>query len=171
MATRRGSGGTFSGGPLVLLALIVAVACAPAAPAPTAAPEKPAAPAVAPTTAPAAKPAAPAPKAATPAKLTVFVGPAVNYDTVWMADVNGFYKEEGLDIEFRLFPSGTTAMETFKTGVGDINFGGDLPGVQYWLNNNKDYRLLFVTERDAKGYLGVSSKDITKPQDLKGKTI
>jgi ABC-type nitrate/sulfonate/bicarbonate transport system substrate-binding protein len=62
-------------------------------------------------------------------------------------------------------------METFKTGVGDINFGGDLPGVQYWLNNNKDYRLMFVMERNAKGYLGVASKDISKPQDLKGKTI
>jgi ABC-type nitrate/sulfonate/bicarbonate transport system substrate-binding protein len=103
--------------------------------------------------------------------LTVFWSPSVNTDSAWMADAKGFYKEEGLDVEFRLFPSGTTAMETFKTGVGDINFGGELPAVGYWVANNKDYRLIYLMERDAKGYLAAAQKDITKPQDLKGKTI
>jgi ABC-type nitrate/sulfonate/bicarbonate transport system substrate-binding protein len=42
-------------------------------------------------------------------KLTVFVGPTPIYDSVWMADAMGFYKEEGLDVQFRLFPSGTTS--------------------------------------------------------------
>jgi ABC-type nitrate/sulfonate/bicarbonate transport system substrate-binding protein len=104
-------------------------------------------------------------------KLTVFVGPTPIYDSVWMADAMGFYKEEGLDVQFRLFPSGTTALQTFKTGVGDINFGGDLPGVQYWNETNKNYRLITVLERDAKGYVAAAKKSIARPQDLKGKTI
>lgn len=177
MGIGSGFGRTFpSALMMVCLTVSATLACAPTAPSSTTkATDKPAAP-VAPTAAPAApaaaaKPADTASKPATPMKLSVFVGPAPNYDSVWMADANGFYKEEGLDVEFRLFPSGTTAMETFKTGVGDINFGGELPGVNYWVNNNKDYRLIYVMERDAKGYIGAASKDITQAQDLKGKTI
>src|SRR3546814_20600683 len=67
-------------------------------------------------------------------EITVFSGPVTKYDAVWMAEANGFYEEEGLDIQFRDFPSGTTALLTFLTGQGDIVFNGDLPGVRPWLH-------------------------------------
>ena len=142
---------------MVCLTVATTLACMPAPSSRTSnAPDTPAASAVEPTA---------------PMKLSVFGAPAPNYDSVWMSDANGFYKEEGLEVELRLFPSGTTAMETFKTGVGDINFGGELPAVNYWLNNNKDYRLIYVMERNAKGYVVAASKDISTAQDLRGKTV
>jgi ABC-type nitrate/sulfonate/bicarbonate transport system substrate-binding protein len=104
-------------------------------------------------------------------KLVVFSQPLPLWDSLWMADAKGFYKEEGLDVQFRMFPSGTTSLQTFKLGEGDINMGGDLPGVNYWLGNNKDFRVVMVVERDSKGYVAASSKAVVKAQDLKGKTI
>jgi ABC-type nitrate/sulfonate/bicarbonate transport system substrate-binding protein len=106
-----------------------------------------------------------------PLKFTLFGQPSPNNDAVWMAIAKGFYKQEGLDITYRLFPSGTTAFQTFQTGQGDIVLSGDLPSVRYFERVKGDYRTIAVVERDTKGYVAVASKDIKKPQDLVGKTI
>jgi len=106
-----------------------------------------------------------------PLKMTLFGQPSVNNDSVWMAFEKGFYQQEGLDITYRLFPSGTTALQTFQTGQGDIVMTGDLPSVQYFFRVKGDYRTIAVIERDAKGYVVVTRKEITKPQDLAGKTV
>jgi len=104
-------------------------------------------------------------------KMTLFGQPSVNNDSIWMAIEKGFYQQEGLDITYRLFPSGTTAFQAFQTGQGDVVMSGDLPSVQYFFRANGDYRTIAVIERDAKGYVAVAQKGITKPQDLAGKTI
>ena len=104
-------------------------------------------------------------------KLLVFSQPIPQYDSIWMADSKGFFKAEGLDVTFRMFPSGTTAMQIYRTGEGDILMGGDLPGVNYWLAEKGNYRLIAALARDPKGYLLTANKSIQKPQDLKGKTV
>jgi ABC-type nitrate/sulfonate/bicarbonate transport system substrate-binding protein len=106
-----------------------------------------------------------------PLKVTLFGQPSVNNDAIWMAFEKGFYQQEGLDVTYRLFPSGTTAFQAFQTGQGDIVMTGDLPSVQYFFRVKGDYRTIAVIERDAKGYVVVAGKDITKPQDLIGKTV
>ena len=67
-----------------------------------------------------------------PLKVTLFGQPSVNNDAIWMAFEKGFYQQEGLDVTYRLFPSGTTAFQSFQTGQGDIVMTGDLPSVQYF---------------------------------------
>jgi NitT/TauT family transport system substrate-binding protein len=112
-----------------------------------------------------------APAEQTPLKMTLFGQPSVNNDSIWMALQNGFYQQEGLDVTYRLFPSGTTAFESFKSGQGDIVMTGDLPSVQYFFRVKGDYRTIAAIERDAKGYVVVARKDVTSPQDLAGKTV
>ena len=104
-------------------------------------------------------------------KITVLTGPTLLYDAVWMADAGGFYKGENLDVQFRLFPTGTTALQTFKNGQGDIVLVGDLPGLVYWENNNHDLRFINILERDSKGYTVTARTSITKASDLAGKTV
>ena len=104
-------------------------------------------------------------------KMTLFGQPSVNNDSIWMALEKGFYQQEGLDVAYRLFPSGTTAFQAFQTGQGDIVMTGDLPSVQYFFRVKGDYRTIAVIERDAKGYVAVAQKSITRPQDLLGKTV
>jgi ABC-type nitrate/sulfonate/bicarbonate transport system substrate-binding protein len=104
-------------------------------------------------------------------KMTLFGQPSVNNDAIWMAFEKGYYQQEGLDVTYRLFPSGTTAFQSFQTGQGDIVMTGDLPSVQYFFRVKGDYRTIAVVERDAKGYVAVARKEITKPQDLLGKTV
>src|ERR1700730_16307992 len=104
-------------------------------------------------------------------KMTLFGQPSVNNDSIWMAMDKGFYQQEGLDITYRLFPSGTTAFQAFQTGQGDIVMTGDLPSIQYYFRVNGDYLTIAAIERDAKGYVAVAGKAIKTPQDLAGKTI
>jgi NitT/TauT family transport system substrate-binding protein len=106
-----------------------------------------------------------------PLKMTLFGQPSVNNDAIWMAIEKGFYQQEGLDVTYRLFPSGTTAFQSFQSGQGDIVMTGDLPSVQYFFHAKGDYRTIAAIERDSKGYVVVAGKDITKPQDLIGKTV
>jgi len=106
-----------------------------------------------------------------PLKMTLFGQPSVNNDAIWMALEKGFYQQEGLDLTYRLFPSGTTAFQAFQTGQGDIVMTGDLPSVQYFFRVKGDYRTIAVVERDAKGYVAVVRQEITRPQDLAGKTV
>jgi ABC-type nitrate/sulfonate/bicarbonate transport system substrate-binding protein len=106
-----------------------------------------------------------------PLKFTLFGQPSVNNDAIWMAIERGFYKAEGLDMTYRLFPSGTTAFQAFQTGQGDIVMTGDLPSVQYFFRVKGDYRTIAAIERDAKGYVAVAGKDIKTAKDLIGKTV
>jgi NitT/TauT family transport system substrate-binding protein len=104
-------------------------------------------------------------------KITLFGQPSVNNDAIWMALANGYFKEQGLEVEYRVFPSGTTAFQTFKTGQGDIVMTGDLPSVQYFFQNPGQYQTFAAIERDSKGYVVVARKEISRPQELAGKTI
>ena len=93
-------------------------------------------------------------------KLTVYAQPSVNNDSLWMAFANNEYTKEGLDITYRLFPSGTTAFQSFNMGQGDIILSGDLPSVQYFFKADGAYRVFAVIERDATGYVSVARKDL-----------
>jgi ABC-type nitrate/sulfonate/bicarbonate transport system substrate-binding protein len=102
--------------------------------------------------------------------LSVFAQPGTNADSLWIAEAKGLFREQGLDVTIRLFPSGTTAFQSFKTGIGDIIYSGDLPALQYWQRGGS-YRMIAPSERDAKGYLGITVNAIAGPADLVGKTI
>src|ERR1700730_16611561 len=104
-------------------------------------------------------------------KITLFGQPSVNNDAIWMAIANGYFKEQGLEVDYRVFPSGTTAFQTFKTGQGDIVMTGDLPSVQYFFENPGQYQTFAAIERDAKGYVVIARKDIRTAKDLAGKTV
>ena len=102
-------------------------------------------------------------------KVTLFGQPSVNNDAIWMAIEYGYFKEQGLEVDYRVFPSGTTAFQTFRTGQGDIVMTGDLPSVQYFFNNPGQYQTFVAIERDAKGYVVIARKDIRTAKDLAGK--
>jgi ABC-type nitrate/sulfonate/bicarbonate transport system substrate-binding protein len=104
-------------------------------------------------------------------KVVLFGQPSVNNDAIWMALEYGYFKEQGLEVEYRVFPSGTTAFQTFRTGQGDIVMTGDLPSVQYFFNNPGQYQTFAAIERDAKSYVVIARKEIKSPKDLAGKTV
>lgn len=104
-------------------------------------------------------------------KVTVFIGPLAGLDSIWMADAQGYFRAEGLDVDLKQFPSGTTALQTFKTGAGDLVHTGELPAVNYWLSSNKEYRVVAVEERNSLSYSVTALNEVKSAADLKGKTV
>src|SRR5258706_12296655 len=104
-------------------------------------------------------------------KITLFGQPSVNNGAIWMGLEHGYVKAQGLEVEYRVFPAGTTAFQTFRTGQGDIVMTGDLPSVQYFFNNPGQYQTIAAIERDSKGYVVIARKDIRTAKDLAGKTV
>ena len=105
-----------------------------------------------------------------PDKLTIFVTASPAIDSVWMAEAKGVFKAENLDVAIKVFPSGTTATQTFQTGAGDIMLTGDLPGLQYW-QHGAAYKIISPVERDSKGYAVIAKTSIKTAADLAGKTV
>src|ERR1700746_1158044 len=93
-------------------------------------------------------------------KMTLFGQPSVNNDSIWMALEKGYYQQEGLDVTYRLFPSGTTAFQSFQTGQGDIVMTGDLPSVQYFFRVKGDYPTMLVVRGEAEGYVVIATKEL-----------
>jgi ABC-type nitrate/sulfonate/bicarbonate transport system substrate-binding protein len=103
--------------------------------------------------------------------LTLFSQQQVQTIAFEFAHSLGYFKQEGLDVAFEYFASGTTAFQVFRTGRGDIVFSGDVPAINYWAQTDHDYRVIAPVEREQKGYELVVKSSIATPQDLRGKVL
>ena len=169
------------------LLLVGLVACAPAAPtaapaAPTQAAAQPAAPtqppagaptaAAKPTIAPTVAPAAPAPTSA-PALTKVKYGlptapPAITTVGAYFALDNGFFKEEGLDVEIVAYPGAVTAVRALLSRDADIVMTG---GDTAFLARASGAPIKIISSPVAKGTDSVvATKDIESFKDLSGKS-
>lgn len=183
---------------LLALLLVATVACASApsptpttapAPAPAAKPTSalpaaaPTAPAPKPTSAPAAAPAAPAAKPAAappapaakpaPALTKVRYGlptapPAITTVGVYYALDNGYFKEEGLDVEVTAYPGSTTAIRALLSRDADIvETGGDTA----FLAQAAGAPIKIISSPVAKGTDAVVvDKSVGSLKDLAGKS-
>ncbi|MQB01642.1 MAG: hypothetical protein GEU78_15360 [Actinobacteria bacterium] len=90
---------------------------------------------------------------------------------IWMAHDQGYYEDVGLDVEMLLFPSGTTALEAFRQGQGDLVGTGDLPGLVYWATHDQETRVIMSPAFGPERFSAVATAEIQAPEDLVGKTI
>lgn len=100
-----------------------------------------------------------------------FLSPNTDSTPLWAAYSQGFYKDAGLNVTVRTFPSGTTAFQAYRSGLGTFVMSGDLPSLQYWINSDHDYRAIQVLTRNTEGYVIEALASIKKPQDLIGKSV
>jgi NitT/TauT family transport system substrate-binding protein len=160
---------------------LVAFALALAACAPAAAPSKPtsgaapAAPAAAPPAAPAAPAAKPAPQG--PEVTTVRVGafPISSLAPFYIADMKGWFQEEGLTIEKipQFGPQGLTVLES---GSMDLNFGDTISST---VAISKGFKFIVVAPAssardappDSSTLLVPAGSSIKSPKDLEGKRV
>lgn len=110
-------------------------------------------------------------------QILIFNQPIPVGDSVWMAQKQGYFDREKLDVKTKYWSSGTLAMQTFRAGLegargfGDFNFGGELPAVNFWQNTDGQFAMIAAIERDGAAYNLISKSSIKTIQDLKGKVI
>lgn len=162
---------------VLVIGLLVTAACAPA---PAAPPPATQAPAIAPTNAPATAPTAVPTKASAAQPVTVKYGQigGVSDGAIFIAEAKGFFKEQGITMEYVPFTS--AAQMIAPLGTNELQVGGGAISAGLFNAFNRDVKILIVADKGnqnpGNGYEAyVARKDLADqikgPKDLKGKTI
>lgn len=102
-------------------------------------------------------------------KVRIFSGTDEHWVQLQVAKAKGFFEKEGLDVELTVFTTGATATEAFRAGRGDFISAGDLPSAAMWKSGAAVGIAPMSSDTEIFGI--VSRKDISSPQDLRGKKV
>ena len=101
------------------------------------------------------------------------VAHSIFYAPQYIADKKGFFKEEGLEVEFILTPGADKVTAAVLSKDVDIGFCGSEASIYVYKNNKKDYIVNFASLTNKDGSFIVSREKIDNfsLEDLKGKYI
>jgi NitT/TauT family transport system substrate-binding protein len=101
--------------------------------------------------------------------ITMLTGGDAAYTPIFVADSQGYFKNEGLDVNIRMFPSGTDAMLAFRAVGAPFLAAGDVPSRVLW--EGSDVVGIAPVYATPDNLLGVVRAEIKTAADLKGKKI
>ena len=98
---------------------------------------------------------------------------SIFYAPQYLADSLGYFKDEGLDVEFILTPGADKVTASVLSGDVDIGFCGSEATIYVYKNGEKDYLVNFagLTKRDGSFLVSREKIKNFKVSDLKGKHI
>ena len=101
------------------------------------------------------------------------VAHSIFYAPQYIADKKGFFKEEGIEVEFILTPGADKVTSAVLSKDVDIGFCGSEASIYVYKNNKKDYIVNFASLTNKDGSFIVSREKIDNfsLEDLKGKYI
>jgi NitT/TauT family transport system substrate-binding protein len=102
-------------------------------------------------------------------KIRIFAGSSPVFAPVFIADQQGFFAKEGLDLTVRPFTSGAEATEGFRAGAAEFLVAGDVPLLYLLVGGDTAMLAQFSANTDM--LLIVGPKELSGPQALKGKKI
>lgn len=89
----------------------------------------------------------------------------------YVADEKGFWKEEGLDVEAKMFPSGREALQALLARNAQVMSVSETPPVHAILQGNKIYCVATIAEHIETKLIARMDRGISRPKDLKGKKV
>jgi ABC-type nitrate/sulfonate/bicarbonate transport system substrate-binding protein len=102
-------------------------------------------------------------------RIRIFAGSSPVFAPVFIADQQGFFAKEGLDVTVRPFTSGAEATEGFRAGAAEFLVASDVPLLYLLVGGDTAMLAQFSANSDM--LLIVGPKDLPGPQALKGKKI
>jgi ABC-type nitrate/sulfonate/bicarbonate transport system substrate-binding protein len=102
-------------------------------------------------------------------KIRIFAGSSPVFAPVFIADQQGFFAKEGLDVTVRPFTSGAEATEGFRAGAAEFLVASDVPLLYLLVGGDTAMLAQFSANPDM--LLIVGPKELSGPQALKGKKI
>jgi ABC-type nitrate/sulfonate/bicarbonate transport system substrate-binding protein len=111
------------------------------------------------------------------ARVLVLAQPFARADAIWMAQKNGFFKEENVMVSVKWVSSSADAQRAFLAGregargAGDFIVLTELSAVHFWENVDRDFVVIAVLARDAGGYAGIARAEVKSVEDLKAQRV
>jgi NitT/TauT family transport system substrate-binding protein len=111
------------------------------------------------------------PPGSTAESLTLGTSAIALSSLIWVAKAKGYFAEQHLDIDFRLYESGHLAIRDLFAGKLDLATATEFAGVRHGLER-ADFRIISILDQAQDQYL-VARRDrgITKLSDLRNKRI
>jgi sulfonate transport system substrate-binding protein len=89
----------------------------------------------------------------------------------WIAENNGYFKDEDLDVRYLDFDQGPPALDALRDGRADLTSSGELPIVRSIIRGDKIYILAEMESDFGKNIIARRDRNINSPADLSGKKI
>jgi NitT/TauT family transport system substrate-binding protein len=103
--------------------------------------------------------------------LTIAIGTPEPSLLTLIAEDQGYFKKYGLNVTIREYPSGASAMKELLNGNADLASAAEFVGVANSFQH-QDLRIITTTAKiDNVFLISRNDRGISKPSDLKGKTI
>ncbi len=102
-------------------------------------------------------------------KIRIFAGSSPVFAPVFIADQQGFFAQQGLDVTVRPFTSGAEATEGFRAGAAEFLVASDVPLLYLLVGGDTEMLAQFSANSDM--LLIVGPKEISGPETLKGKKV
>lgn len=93
----------------------------------------------------------------------------INWASTYVADALGFFKEEGLEIEYSIYKDGPVAFQGMHAGDSDFCLLSAEPVLRAYDEGMESYFVLTNTKNRT--YAFATKPEIKTMQDLKGKTV
>lgn len=93
------------------------------------------------------------------------------YGLLFLAEIEGFFREQGLDIAFVRMPSGADAIKALRQGSVDMGMGTEFPFVREIIQGRNIKVITTVWRGDVLYLAGRRDRGIREPSDFRGKKI
>lgn len=94
----------------------------------------------------------------------------VNYETLMIANANGYFQDEGADVDVKLVTGGIEAATALITGAVDLAAMGDAPAVQL-ISQNHGAKIVARLVGGEGVHRFIAWNDVQGPKDLEGKKL
>jgi NitT/TauT family transport system substrate-binding protein len=105
-------------------------------------------------------------------KITIADGSSINSALLYVALKNDYFRQEGLEVACRLFPSGKAALDAVLGGKGDLATVADIPIMFAVMEGARISVMATISEALREiSLIGRKDQGILSKRDLKGKRI
>jgi NitT/TauT family transport system substrate-binding protein len=104
------------------------------------------------------------------ASISVAYSEKVNYETLMVANANGYFQDEGADVTVKLVNGGIEAATALITGAVDLAAMGDAPAVQL-ISQSQGAKIVARLAGGEGIHRFISWNDVQEPKDLEGKKL
>jgi len=104
------------------------------------------------------------------ASISVAYSEKVNYETLIVANANGYFQDEGADVTVKLVNGGIEAATALITGAVDLAAMGDAPAVQL-ISQSQGAKIVARLAGGEGIHRFIAWNDVQEPKDLEGKKL
>ena len=102
--------------------------------------------------------------------ISVAYSEKVNYETLMVANANGYFQDEGADVTVKLVNGGIEAATALITGAVDLAAMGDAPAVQL-ISQSQGAKIVARLAGGEGIHRFIAWNDVQEPKDLEGKKL